>query len=89
MLDRASDGAVTLDLAGRILSLNEPAERLFGYHQNEIAGESLLMLLAPQSHPEATARLESPSRRPARPRRSFVRCRWSAAIAPASRFPWR
>jgi PAS domain S-box-containing protein len=62
MLDRASDGAVTLDLAGRILSLNEPAERLFGYRQNEIAGESLLMLLAPQSHPEATARLESLSR---------------------------
>ncbi|HEV7478681.1 MAG TPA: histidine kinase dimerization/phospho-acceptor domain-containing protein, partial [Roseiarcus sp.] len=59
MLDRASDGAVTLDLAGRILSLNEPAERLFGYHENEVAGESLLMLLAPQSHPEATARLES------------------------------
>ena len=62
MLDRASDGAVTLDLAGRILSLNEPAERLFGYHQNEIAGESLLMLLAPQSHPETTARLEAVSR---------------------------
>jgi PAS domain S-box-containing protein len=62
MLDRASDGAVTLDLAGRILSLNAPAERLFGYRQNEIAGESLLMLLAPQSHPEATARLESLSR---------------------------
>jgi PAS domain S-box-containing protein len=59
MLDCASDGAITLDLAGRILSLNAPAERLFGYHQNEIAGESLLMLLAPQSHPEATARLES------------------------------
>ena len=48
MLDRATDGAVTLDAAGRILSLNEPAERLFGYHQNEIAGESVLMLLAPQ-----------------------------------------
>ncbi|HSU99127.1 MAG TPA: ATP-binding protein, partial [Roseiarcus sp.] len=62
MLDRASDGAVTLDLAGRILSLNGPAERLLGYHQNEIAGESLLMLLSPQSHPEATARLESLSR---------------------------
>jgi PAS domain S-box-containing protein len=62
MLDRATDGAVTLDTAGRILSLNEPAERLFGYHQNEIAGESLLMLLAPQSHPETTARLESLSR---------------------------
>ena len=62
MLDRASDGAVTLDSAARILSLNEPAERLFGYHQNEIAGESLLMLLSPQSHPETTARLEILSR---------------------------
>ena len=63
MLDRATDGAVTLDSAARILSLNEPAERLFGYHQNEIAGESLLMLLSPQSHPETTARLESEPRR--------------------------
>jgi PAS domain S-box-containing protein len=62
MLDRATDGAVTLDAAGRILSLNEPAERLFGYHQNEIAGESVLMLLAPPSHPETTARLEALSR---------------------------
>ncbi len=62
MLDRATDGAVTLNSAARILSLNEPAERLFGYHQNEIAGESLLMLLSPQSHPETTARLESLSR---------------------------
>jgi len=62
MLDRATDGAVTLDSAGRILSLNQPAERLFGYEENEIAGESVLMLLAPQSHPETTARLESLSR---------------------------
>jgi PAS domain S-box-containing protein len=62
MLDHATDGALTLDSAGRILTLNLPAERLFGYDQNEIAGESLLMLLAPQSHPETTARLESLSR---------------------------
>ena len=62
MLDRATDGALTLDSAGRILTLNQPAERLFGYDQSEIAGESLLMLLAPQSHPETTARLESLSR---------------------------
>src|SRR6185437_1344279 len=62
MLDRAADGAVMLDSTGRILSLNAPAERLFGYRQNEIAGESLLMLLSPQSHPETTARLESFSR---------------------------
>ena len=62
MLDYAIDGAVMLDSTGRILSLNQPAERLFGYDEKEIAGESALMLLAPQSHPEATAKLESLSR---------------------------
>ncbi len=62
MLDRATDGAVTLDPAGRIVSLNASAERLFGYEQRQVAGESVLMLLAPQSHPETTARLESLSR---------------------------
>ncbi len=59
MLDHAVDGAVMLDAAGRILSFNRPAQRLFGYDQKEVAGESVLMLLAPQSHPETTARLES------------------------------
>ena len=58
MLDHAADGAARLDLAGRIQSFNPPAERLFGYAQAEAAGESLLMLLAPQSHPDAMARLE-------------------------------
>ena len=62
MLDRAADGAVTLDSAGRILSLNQPAERLFGYDEKDVVGESVLMLLAPQSHPETTAQLESLSR---------------------------
>ncbi|MBV8107601.1 MAG: PAS domain-containing protein, partial [Hyphomicrobiales bacterium] len=62
MLDRAVDGVATLDSAGRILSLNRPAERLFGYDGKEVVGESVLMLLAPQSHPETTARLESLSR---------------------------
>ena len=51
MLDRATDGAVTLDSAGRILSLNHPAERLFGYDQDEIAGESVLMLLRRRAIP--------------------------------------
>jgi PAS domain S-box-containing protein len=62
MLDRAADGAVTLDSAGRILSLNRPAEKLFGYDERDVAGESVLMLLAPQSHHETIARLESLSR---------------------------
>ena len=62
MLNLATDGAVVLDPAGRILSFNPPAERLFGYLQHEVVGESVLMLLAPQSHPEATARLDRLSR---------------------------
>jgi PAS domain S-box-containing protein len=62
MLNRATDGAVILDAAGRILSFNPPAERFFGYEQREVVGESVLMLLAPQSHPETTARLDCLSR---------------------------
>ena len=62
MLDLATDGAVILDAAGRILSFNLPAERLFGYEQREVVGESVLMLLAPPSHLEATARLDRLSR---------------------------
>jgi PAS domain S-box-containing protein len=62
MLDLAADGAVILDAAGRILSFNGPAERLFGYLQHEVVGESVLMLLAPQSHAEATGSLDRLSR---------------------------
>ncbi len=62
MLDRATDGAATLDSAARIVSMNAPGERLFGYDQKEIAGESVLMLLQPHSHAEVTARLDALSR---------------------------
>ena len=60
MLDLATDGAVVLDAAGRILSFNLPAERLFGYEQREVVGESVLMLLAPPSHLETTAAARPP-----------------------------
>ena len=59
MLALATDGAVVLDSAGRIQSFNLSAQRLFGYGDREVLGESVLMLLAPQSHPAATAGLES------------------------------
>lgn len=62
MLDLATDGAVILDAAGRIVSFNRPAELLFGYKQREVMGESVLMLLAPQCHAEATAGLDRLSR---------------------------
>ena len=62
MLALATDGAVVLDSAGRIQAFNASAERLFGYRESDVAGESVLMLLAPPSHPAATARLDSLSR---------------------------
>ncbi len=54
ILDTATDGVATLDHNGRILSLNRSAEALFGYEQNEVAGEPFYVLLAPESHALAT-----------------------------------
>ncbi|MCA0422536.1 MAG: PAS domain S-box protein [Proteobacteria bacterium] len=53
MLDTATDGVISLDEAGRILALNKSAEALFGYDQNELTGERLTLLLAPESHAAA------------------------------------
>jgi PAS domain S-box-containing protein len=50
VLDTATDGVVILDSQARILSLNRPAEALFGFDQKEVAGENFLMLLSPESH---------------------------------------
>jgi PAS domain S-box-containing protein len=49
ILDTATDGVAVLDMEGRILSLNRSAETLFGYQQNEVAGESFTMLIASES----------------------------------------
>ncbi|MXQ14433.1 PAS domain-containing sensor histidine kinase [Microvirga makkahensis] len=58
ILDTATDGVVLFDEAGRILSLNRSAEALFGYHQREVAGSALTVLLAPESHREVLDYLE-------------------------------
>jgi PAS domain S-box-containing protein len=49
ILDRASDGVAVLDADGRVLSLNHSAESLFGYQQNEVAGEPFTFLIAAES----------------------------------------
>jgi PAS domain S-box-containing protein len=49
ILDAATDGVAVLDPNGRILSLNRSAEALFGYAQNEVAGEPFTMLIATES----------------------------------------
>ncbi|MGL4728958.1 MAG: ATP-binding protein [Bosea sp. (in: a-proteobacteria)] len=53
ILDTATDGVVTLDERGRILSLNGAAEALFGYDQREVTGEIATILFAPESHAPA------------------------------------
>ncbi len=53
VLDTATDGVVTLDEKGRILSINGAAEALFGLDQREIAGESFTILLHNDSHADA------------------------------------
>ncbi|WP_342359234.1 PAS domain-containing sensor histidine kinase [Terrarubrum flagellatum] len=50
MLDIATDGVAVIDEDGRIMTLNRAAEALFGYDLNEVAGESLSTLFAPESH---------------------------------------
>jgi PAS domain S-box-containing protein len=58
ILDTATDGVVVLDDKGRMLSLNRSAEALFGYDQNEVAGEMFTLLLARESHAVAFDYLE-------------------------------
>jgi PAS domain S-box-containing protein len=58
MLDTATDGVVTVDERGRMLSLNKTAEALFGYDQREVTGELFTLLFAPESHAPALDYLE-------------------------------
>ncbi len=58
MLDTATDGVVTIDERGRILSLNKTAEALFGYDQREVTGELFTLLFAAESHAPALDYLE-------------------------------
>lgn len=58
ILDTATDGVILFDEAGRILSLNRSAEALFGYHQREVVGSAITVLLAPESHMVALDYLE-------------------------------
>jgi PAS domain S-box-containing protein len=50
ILDTATDGVLVLDRSGRIITANHTAEALFGYEASDMAGESVLTLLAPESH---------------------------------------
>ncbi len=58
ILDTAMDGIAVLDSHGRILSLNRSGEALFGYDQNEVAGDHFTSLIAPESRALANAYFE-------------------------------
>lgn len=58
VLDTATDGVITIDERGRILSLNKTGEALFGYDQREVSGELFTLLFAPESHSPALDYLE-------------------------------
>ncbi|MCK0209105.1 ATP-binding protein [Starkeya koreensis] len=58
ILDTATDGVVLLDAAGAILSMNHPAEALFGFNAADVQGEAFTLLLAPESHRAAVDYLD-------------------------------
>jgi PAS domain S-box-containing protein len=49
ILDTATDGVVVLDSQGRIRSLNQSAEALFGFDPAEVTGKPFSLLLATES----------------------------------------
>ncbi|MCS0501000.1 PAS domain-containing sensor histidine kinase [Ancylobacter mangrovi] len=58
ILDTATDGVVLIDTAGAILSMNHPAEALFGFEAGEVQGENFTMLFAPESRQAAVDYLD-------------------------------
>jgi PAS domain S-box-containing protein len=53
MLDKASDGVVTIDRDGAILSVSRRAGALLGYEEAEIVREAFALLLSPESRDAA------------------------------------
>ena len=49
ILDNAAEGIITFDTEGRIESLNQAAQRLFGYSGDEVVGKDLRLIIPPQT----------------------------------------
>ncbi|MFT0860560.1 PAS domain-containing sensor histidine kinase, partial [Ancylobacter sp. G4_0304] len=58
ILDTATDGVVLIDAAGTILSMNRPAEALFGFDAHDVQGENFTLLFAPESQRAAVDYLD-------------------------------
>jgi two-component system sensor kinase FixL len=52
ILNTTIDGIIVIDAKGRIESFNRGAERLFGYHEAEVVGRNVSMLMPSPHHEE-------------------------------------
>ena len=60
---QSSDAIIIHDLQGRISFWNPAAERMFGYHMDEIAGQSATLLTPPERRDEIQENLNTVKRR--------------------------
>lgn len=54
IVEDAEDAIYSKDLAGRVLTWNPAAERLYGWTAKEIAGQSVSKIIPPERHEEMT-----------------------------------
>ena len=54
IVENAEDAIYSKDLAGRVLTWNPAAQRLYGWTAKEISGQSVLKIIPPERHEEMT-----------------------------------